>query len=610
MRSGTSFNRLLAILTIGVLALSACQTGDGGPSGAESPGAAGTAGQQTDGGAADDGGVPRPDTLVFEMDTGPESLDQAQLFDPYANYVGWNVYESLLTYDGNSFEVVPNLATEWEVSEDGRQWTFQLQEGVTFHDGTPFNAEAVKFSIERIIGMAQSRGGFSYYNGVLQGISDWAAAEEKNAENFEEIVGGANAVEVVDEFTVRFNLEQPYPPFEHMMALPFISAIISPTAVEDQGGVTYGETSEYFNTHMVGTGPYELANYDVGSSTAELQAFGDYWGGPDGDVQPSIQTVVVQPVEDPLTRTLNLQAGESDMAIIPTNQIFQFADEARWRESEELESRVDGVTVEGPFELNRIEAIGLNTQIRDSEGDLVDFQPFQDERVRRAFGHAFDQEAYIQDVLRGFGTPVGGPVPSTFEGHTEIAPLEFDLDQAQSLLEEAGAELGFGPDNVRRVTFVFPAGEQESEAAMLQLASNINGMGVGLEVNVVPQAYSAFVSQYLNRSLDTLRISWVGAFPDADGNLTAFGDSEEGILAQAIGFEFSDIDELIDQQRTERDEERRIELIQEASEAIADTNYYVWRAQRLDYFAHRDWLSGYFHHPAYVGPYLAALSKG
>src|SRR5690606_244068 len=139
----------------------------------------------------------------------------------------------------------------------------------------------------------------------------------------------------------------------------------------------------------------------------------------------------------------------------------------------------------------------------------AEFQPFQDERIREAFTLVFDQDAYINQVLHGFGQPINGPIPEGWTGYDPTLPIyKVDLDKARQLLEEAAKDHGFSSSNPKVITLNYPAGEEESEASFLMLASAINSMDVGLQLNIAPLAYPAFTSALYAGELDMIRVSW------------------------------------------------------------------------------------------------------
>ena len=190
-----------------------------------------------------------------------------------------NIYDTLVQYKDESTELEPALATSWESSEDGRIWTFHLRQGVTFHDGTPFNAEAVLFSLNR---QHEGTHPFHEVGGVYNYWIDTGLAEI-----VDKIVG-------IDEFTVQIHLKTAYAPFLYTLTIHAFS-IVSPTALQKWG--------EDFTSNPVGTGPFKFVRWDRNDKIV-LEANDAYWGG-----RPPLDRIIFQSIPDNSVRLIKLQEG-------------------------------------------------------------------------------------------------------------------------------------------------------------------------------------------------------------------------------------------------------------------------------------------------------------
>ncbi|MCL0092264.1 ABC transporter substrate-binding protein [Dehalococcoidia bacterium] len=173
-----------------------------------------------------------------------------------------------LVFRDVKLEHKPGLATAWEVSDDGLTWTIKLREGVRFHDGTPFDAEAVKHNLERV------------------------------SERWPGRFGLIKSIEAADEYTVKIIHEEPFAPFLHALAWPG-AAMISPAAIDDEGKVS----------EPIGTGPFKRVEWVPGEKLV-MERNEDYWG-----TRPRLERVTLKVIPDPTTRIMALEAGEIDMII-------------------------------------------------------------------------------------------------------------------------------------------------------------------------------------------------------------------------------------------------------------------------------------------------------
>ena len=218
-------------------------------------------------------------TFIFGRGGDSVGLDPALEEDGESFKVCDNIYDTLVQYKDGSTELEPALAESWESSEDGLIWTFHLRKGVKFHDGTPFNADAVLFSLNRqhVESHPFHKVSGSYVYWVATGLAE-----------------KVNKITAVDDFTVQISLKSAYAPFIYTIAItPF--SIVSPTAVKKWGDL-------YFN-YPVGTGPFKFSRWDKKDKIV-LEANDDYWGG-----RPNLDRVIFRSIPDNAVRLIELQQG-------------------------------------------------------------------------------------------------------------------------------------------------------------------------------------------------------------------------------------------------------------------------------------------------------------
>ena len=289
-----------------------------------------------------------------------------------------HVYETLVWVDGEG-NVIPWLATSWEVSPDGLVWTFKLRKGVMFHDGTELDAYTVKANVDR-----------------------WINPKVKVPTRSQ--LGPIKGAEVVDKYTVRIILERPYGPF--LRALANYLLITSKAAIE-KVNVT-GTITE-----PVGTGPFVFKKWEKGKLIV-LEAFDRYWGE-----KPKVKRIEWRIIPEASTREAALLAGDVDVAFLPPPADI------------EALKKNPNVVVLTPV-TNRIIFVPLNPR-----------GPLADPRVRQALNYAIDKEAIVKEVLFGLGVVADSPVPPHFFGYAKMTPYEYDPEKARRLLAEAGYPNGF-----------------------------------------------------------------------------------------------------------------------------------------------------------------------
>lgn len=318
-------------------------------------------------------------TVTYAAGADPDNLDPANAESNPSEAVNRMMYENIAKFDPK-LKIVPGLATKWEQSKDGLTWTFYLRKGVKFHDGTPFNAEAVKVFFERMIGPEKpSRAGL--------------------------YVPFVNSVEIVDDYTVKINLKTPFAFFLNNLAHS-ASGIISPTALK-----TYGKD---ISRRAVGTGPFKFVEWVHGDHLTMVRN-DDYWGG-----KAYLDKIVVKTVKEDSARVMMLQSGDAQLIVrIPSEDIPRL--------EKDPNIKLDST------ETLRVLYIGINCSKK----------PFTDVRVRQALNYAVDKEAIVKSLYQGRALVSAGIVPPLATGFFSVKGYPYDPEKAKKLLAEAGYPKGF-----------------------------------------------------------------------------------------------------------------------------------------------------------------------
>lgn len=313
-------------------------------------------------------------TVTILQAEPPESLEPGNMGGTYNMSVLATMYENLVALDEN-LERTPGLATEWSASEDGLVWTFKLREGVTFHDGTPFDAEAVKFTFDRLLdeNLGLPSGG-----------------------RFRPVI---DEVVVVDPLTVEFRLDVVYPAFPGLVAIMH-AGIVNPNP----------EVQATLDTQGSGTGPFRFVEWRTGEYVLQA-AYDGYWGEP-----AAVDEIRWIWSAEPSVGNMALMTGDADVVNAPAPVFAQ-----------QIGANPDLVLHQSPS--SRVYWVALN----------MEMEPFDDVRVRQALNYATDREALVGALMFGFGSPANSPLGEAVFGYDDtLLPYVHDVEMARSLLAEAG----------------------------------------------------------------------------------------------------------------------------------------------------------------------------
>jgi peptide/nickel transport system substrate-binding protein len=483
-------------------------------------------------------------TLVFGAAGDPAMFDPAFASDGETFRVIRQIHEGLLTNELGGSEPVPLLAEDWEVSEDGLEYTFTLREGVKFHDGTDFNAEAVCFNFDRwhnFEGLAQSPSASYYYQAVFGGF---AGSEDP---------GIYESCEATDESTAVITLTRTTSKFPAALSLPAFS-IQSPTALEEgeadnlsgsEDALTY---TDYSLENPVGTGPFRFESWDRGNGEVTIVRNEDYWGEP-----ALLDKIIFRTIPDGNTRRQELESGSIDG--------YDFVAPADYGT---LEDAGFQVLPRDPFNVLYLAMNGGNIEGTQANPAL------QDERVRQAIAHAIDRETIVTSLLPEGAEAATQFMPPTVDGWAEdVTTYAYDPERAKQLLAEAGATgttlRFFYPTDVTRPYLPDPA-------AMFQVISqNLTDAGFTIEPTALP-----WNPDYLNTVLaggaDIHLLGWTGDYNDAYNFIGTFFAEAENDQAKAEwgGFSAPEIFAALAEADAEPDPANRTEMYQEANRLIMD----------------------------------------
>lgn len=474
-------------------------------------------------------------TLVILRGADSSTLDPAYAVDLESTRVLINIFEGLVRYKEGSTEIEPCLATSWEVNNGGLEWIFHLREGVLFHDGTPFNAAAVKYSINRQLSNPHKRE-MLYAGFVFAPLED---------------------IRVVDEYTIKFELKYPYAPFLNNLAMPMAAPIISPAAFEKHG-LDFGQ-------NPVGTGPYHLAQW-VKDRHMVLEAFDGYWGEP--ATMPKLVFKVVSDEED---RQSQLLGGQGDI--------------------------IDPVSPAAAAVLRQMGLPLQQTPALDVGylGFFTDQTPFKDPRVRRAVAMAINREELVNDVLGPGCIPAAGALPAPVLGSGKVTTPDRDPAAARALLSETG--YGDGLDIVlitynETRPYNPTGGRQLANALREQLAA------AGFKVTVQAYPWDEYKKAIRNKEGNAFLYGWISDNGDPDNFLyTLLSSNQIPSGLNASRYSNPELDTLLLSAQGIKDREIRGEVYLRAQQILVRDNPLLFLNHSLHLAATSREVEGYVIHP-------------
>ncbi|WP_166626228.1 glutathione ABC transporter substrate-binding protein [Jeotgalicoccus sp. S0W5] len=480
--------------------------------------------------------------LVASYASDASSLDPAGQNDLPSDQRRNVIYEGLFYLD-EDLNPQPRLVTDYEQTDD-TTWVFNLREGVKFHDGTDFNADAVKASFERIM--------------------DPAVASAR-ANIFEMI----SEINVIDDYTIEIVTEYPFAPFLNYLAHDGAGIVSKEVIDEDyQNAIDQSDQDisleEFYELREAGGGEYEAVSQAVGNNTGEIieqkpigtgymqfqsrtpgeeivvERFDDYWDEP-----AKLDTVTFKVVVEDASRIAELESGQS--------HFIQGFDNGQW---ERIENHPEMETY--PVYNLSNEYIGMNTQ----EG------PLEDKRVRQAIAHMVDKEEIMEGIYFGVGREMKGAIQQELLGYNkDLEDLDYDPERAKELLSEAGYEDGFD------LTVMTNDSPERVDLAVL-MQEKLKEIGINLEIEQLE--WGAYLEAVSNGEHDLFILGWPNPVGDPDQSFWPLVHSSmQGASGNRSFYENEEVDSLLEQGRQELDEGKREEIYQRVDEILIEDQPFV-----------------------------------
>lgn len=445
-----------------------------------------------------------------------QSMDPHAIYDVTTENIRLNLYDHLYRYLDNPPKIHPWLAESYSASQDGLKWTFNLRKGAKFHNGDEVTAEAVKYSMERLLGLG--KGASALFKPVVD----------------------PGAITIKNRYAIEFTLREPYAPF---LSIVPTFCIVNPKVVEGKPG-PWG--SEWLADNDAGSGSYVLEKYSPGVGWT-AKRFKDHWMGWKGD---HVDDIEFRTVHETASRVMALMKGDIHGCdgYLPADQIEKLEKDPNINVYEEQSMRIF--------------LIRMHNQR----------PPFNDVHVRRAISYAFDYNAFNSEILKGRVARNFGPIPNNMWG----APK--DLKGYTYDLKKAKEELGKASVKIDRALNIHPmTGYSQTDDAALILQAGLRQ--IGIKLNIVRETWPTLSGKAkdIDTSPD-MWIHWVSTYYADPENWIGemYSSSRWGAWKASSWYKNPEVDTLLKRARTISNIEERCRLYEQASRTVVNDAADIW----------------------------------
>ncbi|MBW2619388.1 MAG: hypothetical protein JRC92_10990 [Deltaproteobacteria bacterium] len=468
-------------------------------------------------------------TLIFAAEADVAQMDPHRTVTMLEGEVFQCICNALVETDKN-YGNVPALATSWEVSDDGLTWTFHLRQGVKFHNGREMTAEDVKWNYDRFMNPDVGSMLRTRYPML-------------------------DSTEVVDKYTIRFNLNRPSASFLATFGgSTVIAAILAPESIDAEGHIT----------HPIGTGPFEFIEWRD-NDYWRLKKFKDYWD----EGLPYLDEIIMKPIEEEIMRHVALKTGDVDLAMmLPKDEV-----------AKNMDNPPKGI-------IYSMDSMAGSSMIMFN----VTKKPYTDKRVRQAIAYAINKKEIEMGVSYGYGEIMNQQFIERSGWNPGIPERKQDLAKAKALLAEAGYPDGF--DDVMTVTNTYKVLIDAAQVIQAQLAE----VGINLRLDIYD--WAAWIAKATTCEY-TIANCGLSQFSDPDLIYPSLFP-EDSAFSWFMGKKYNnpEVNRLFEEAGTVMDHDKRVELYRQAMTLVNDdcpTIYYSADPMPCGW---RDYVKGFVPHMA------------
>lgn len=552
------------------------------------------------------------DSLIVAHKGEMESLDPVYSYDGVTHGMLINVYDTLLKFKGSSLtELEPSLATQVPskenglISADGRTYTFPIRKGVKFHDGTELTPEDVRYSLLRFI-LSDVSGGPSSL--LLEPILGVSSTRDENGEIIVDFNEAAQAIRVEGDNVV-VTLKRPFAPFLSIVAR--WSYVVSKNWAVARGGWdgteqtwkqfnNFAKDASPFFSASNGTGPFQVARWDIAAKRLTLTAHENYFAG-----APQLKTIHMMTVDEPSTLRLMLETGDADVAEISTKFAAQLKGNPDITVYDNLPRLRTDPVIFFTLDINMQGNPDVGSGQLDGQGIPSNF--FADKDLRKGFEYAFDYDAFLQQSMEGRGERAIGPAPAGLVKYDAgFKRYHFDLEKAKAHFQKAWDgrvwEKGF------KFTITYNTSGDMRQIASEILKRNVESLNPKFQIDLRGVTWPAFLEKTAKRQMPMWARGWVADYADAHNFYFPFIHSQ-GRYALSQGYKNPMADRLIEKAVSETNLAKRNLLYRQVHNFMHEDAMQIYTVHPTGLWAMRTNVKNFVDNPVYMGIYFYPMYK-
>ncbi len=489
-----------------------------------------------------------------------KDLDPARADDTQSMEVVEQLYDQLVTFNKDATKVEPMLTKSWDISKDGKTYTFHLRDDAKFWNGDAVTAQSFIDELQRVMTKRVGCPYVSYFD-IIQGAQAY----------YDGKASSISGVRAPDKDTLVITLTQPQPFFLKLLGMPFISAV-------DASYIKQVGNDAFDANKAMGSGPFELAS--MNQSQVVLKKNPNYWRTDSaGNRLPYLDQVTLNVSENSQADAMRFEAGNTawlgwNTNGIPTSAYPTFKSNPKYSQ----------LMVQAPEP--GVQYLGMNVQIA----------PFNNQKVRQALEYAINKKQ-ILDIEGGRGTIANQPLPPSVDGHVKDLPSDvqytYNPAKAKELLKEAGFPNGF-------TTTLYSSNDSDQ----LRIDTAVQSMlaNVGIKVKISATTWGTFLTKNESGKTGLFWLAWMEAYPDASDFLYALFDGKQQPVDNSTLYSNSQVDEWLNQSQVEMNDATRTKLFQQATVQIMKDAPWVPVYYPMEDFAVQSWVHNFYINPVMMDP--------